>query len=148
MPKKPRRSCLSCGKEPARAQYIYCSNTCQAEYQYREYIQKWQGGEVDGLNTIGIVTGQIKKFLRRKFGNKCCLCGWSRVNSATGLVPLVADHIDGNWRNNSENNLRLVCPNCDALLPTFAALNKGRGRPNRAVSKRSQEAQYLKKLAK
>ncbi|MEK7147864.1 MAG: HNH endonuclease, partial [Patescibacteria group bacterium] len=78
--------------------------------------------------------------LREKFGDKCCLCGWSKVNQKTGKVPLVADHIDGNWRNNSESNLRLICPNCDALLPTFSALNKGRGRNNRIYDNRAKEA--------
>jgi hypothetical protein len=62
------------------------------------------------------------------------------MNPKTGIVPLVADHIDGNWRNNHEGNLRLVCPNCDALSPTFAALNRGNGRKNRMPSKRAQDA--------
>lgn len=52
-------------------------------------------------------------------------------------MPLVADHIDGNWKNNTEDNLRLICPNCDSLSPTYAALNRGNGRRNRAISKRT-----------
>ena len=88
-------------------------------------------------------TSYIEKYLKRKFRNKCCLCSWSKINIKTGKVPLVADHIDGNWRNNIEINLRLICPNCDALNPTFAALNKGSGRKNRASSKRAQEGRLL-----
>lgn len=143
MPKIPRISCLACGKETTRARKKYCDNTCQHEYEYQVYIQKWQNGKVSGLNCLGLVSNPIKRFLRRKFQDKCCLCGWSRVNVSTGKVPLVADHIDGNWRNNSEKNLRLVCPNCDALNPTFAALNKGNGRENRVPSKRAQEGRRL-----
>ena len=58
-------------------------------------------------------------------------------------IPLLADHIDGNWRNNVENNLRLLCPNCDSLSPTYAALNRGNGRKNRAISKRAQAGSFI-----
>ena len=143
MPKKPRENCPICAKETARAGYKYCSNKCQQEYQYRSYIKRWKDGKAKGLNSIGLVSPYIKRYLRRKFGDKCCLCGWLEVNIKTGKVPLVADHINGNWRNNTENNLRLICPNCDALNPTFAALNKGNGRKNRAPSKRAQEGRLL-----
>ncbi len=142
-PKKPRPKCRSCGKEPARSYYIYCSNVCQAEYQYQILIKKWKAGEITGLQSIGIVSRPIKRFLREKFGNKCCKCGWAEVNPVTKIIPLVADHIDGNWRNNIENNLRLLCPNCDSLTPTYSALNKGNGRRNRAKSKRMKEARAL-----
>lgn len=142
-PKKPRNACLMCKKETARPGYKYCTNICQMDFQYVTYIQKWKKGEETGLRTTGIVNNPIKRFLRIKYNNKCCLCGWAEVNPTTGVVPLVADHIDGNWRNNTENNLRLVCPNCDSLSPTFSALNKGNGRPNRAPSKRSAEAKTL-----
>lgn len=36
--------------------------------------------------------------------------------------------IDGNSDNGKVVNLRLICRNCDGLLPTFAARNKGNGR--------------------
>ncbi|MBI4118196.1 MAG: HNH endonuclease [Parcubacteria group bacterium] len=136
-PKKPREDCLNCGEETARAGYKYCSNKCQHAYQYEKYIKKWKAGEVGGLINIGVVSTHVKKYLRKKFGNKCCLCGWAKVNPKSRLVPLVADHIDGNWRNNKETNLRLLCPNCDSLTPTYAALNIGRGRNGRALSKRA-----------
>lgn len=132
--------CLKCGKEPARASYKYCSNFCQLAYQHDRYIGDWKAGKQSGLSRLGTVSTHVKRYLREKHGNQCVLCGWSQVNSVTGQVPLVADHIDGNWRNNTEHNLRLVCPNCDALSPTYAALNKGKGRSGRVKSKRSIEA--------
>lgn len=132
-----------CNKETARSGYKYCSNICQMEYQYQIYIKNWKDGNVNGLQGLGIVSRHIKKYLRRKFGNKCCLCGWAESNTKLGEVPLVADHIDGNWRNNVEDNLRLICPNCDSLTSTYAGLNKGKGRANRVLSKRAIEARLL-----
>lgn len=143
MPKKPRSRCLNCGKETARAGYKYCSNACQFEYQYQSYIRKWRAGEVNGLQSLGLVSAYIKRYLRKKYGNKCCLCGWAKINPRTGQVPLVADHIDGNWRNNIESNLRLLCPNCDSLTSTYAGLNRGNGRKNRVLSKRAKEGRMM-----
>ena len=143
MIKKPREKCLSCKKETSRPRYKYCSNVCQLEYQYQSYVREWRNGKVNGLQGLGIVSRHIKRYLRRKFGDKCCVCGWSKVNLRTGQVPLVADHVDGNWRNNAESNLRLICPNCDALTSTYAGLNRGNGRGNRVLSKRAREGRLL-----
>lgn len=134
---KPKSFCVTCGNETARRGYTYCSNSCQQEYQYRDFIKRWKEGKVIGLRNIGVVSKAIKRYLREKYNNKCVLCGWSEINQKTGLVPLVADHIDGDWTNNTENNLRLICSNCDSLSPTYAALNKGRGRKGRRENKRA-----------
>jgi hypothetical protein len=127
-PKKLRSKCLVCDKETSRAGYKYCSNTCQFEYQHKLYINGWRAGNIEGLQRLGVVSTHIKRYLREKYNNKCCLCGWAEVNVKTGTVPLVADHIDGNWKNNIEENLRLICPNCDSLSPTYGGANKGNGR--------------------
>ncbi len=145
MPKKPRKNCLNCGKETARSGYKYCSNACQIEYQYHSYIKKWKDGDVDGLQNPGIVSNHVKRYLREKFGNRCCLCDWAEVNPKTKQTPLVADHVDGDWRNNTEDNLRLLCPNCDSLSPTYAGLNRGNGRNGRILSRRAKESRILRK---
>lgn len=146
--KKVKSKCLVCEKETARVSYTYCSNKCQLEYQYLTYIKKWKAEKTSGLLAIGVVSAHVKKYLRRKFGNKCYLCGWCQLNQKSGRVPLVADHIDGNWRNNIERNLRLICPNCDSLSSTYAALNKGNGRRNRRISNRNKEAHLIARNTK
>ncbi len=143
MPRVPREKCLYCDKVTLRARYKYCSNACQFKYQHIIYIQNWKAGKEKGLQRLGVVSVYVKRYLREKYGNKCCLCGWAKINQKTGLVPLVADHIDGNWQNNVESNLRLVCPNCDSLSPTYAALNKGNGRKGRPESKRAREGRLF-----
>jgi len=38
-------------------------------------------------------------------------------------IPLELDHIDGNNKNNNLSNLRVLCPNCHALTPTYRGKN-------------------------
>lgn len=136
MPRKPRLNCQNCQQETPLPGYKYCTNKCQMTYQYKRYIKQWLIGDVTGLQGHGVVSGHVKRYLREKFDNRCCVCGWAEVNIVTGLVPLVADHIDGNWQNNTADNLRLICPNCDSISATYAGLNRGRGRKQRVASAR------------
>lgn len=123
-------NCLVCGKKPKRLSYKYCSNKCQTIYQYKEYIKKWKLGFTDGNR--GIVTKNIsrhiKRYLIETYSEKCSLCGWNKKHSITNRVPLEVDHINGNAEDNSEQNLRLICPNCHSLSLNFRNLNKGKGR--------------------
>lgn len=124
--------CLKCEKLTARKTYKYCSNQCQADYQYNKYIEEWLDGKIDGGTSSGIVSSHVKRYLREINKDKCEICSWSKVNPFTGIVPLEADHIDGNHKNNKIDNLRLICPNCHSLTSTYRALNKGNGRSWRA----------------
>lgn len=72
-----------------------------------------------------------KLYLIKKFGEKCMDCGWSEKNRVTGKCPIELEHIDGDSENNNLDNLKLLCPNCHSLTPTYKALNKGRGRYKR-----------------
>jgi hypothetical protein len=71
----------------------------------------------------------VRKYLIHKHGHKCMMCGLSEWIG--NEIPLVCDHIDGNPANNELNNFRVICNNCDSILPTFKGKNKGRGRTNR-----------------
>ena len=58
------------------------------------------------------------------FHCKCEKCGWGEKNPITNTTPLQIHHIDGNCKNNKEENLQLLCPNCHSLTETFGRLNK------------------------
>jgi len=113
-----------------RHQIKFCSNKCQVNYQHKRWVEDWKNLKVSG--SVGItaknVSKHLKKFLGEKFENKCSLCGWQEKHPVTGIIPLEIDHIDGNAENNSEINLRLLCPNCHALTPFYKNLNRGKGR--------------------
>lgn len=120
------RSCKTCKNKLAkRFQKTYCSNKCQQDFQYKLYIENWKNKKV--VNTKNI-SKYIKRYFLKKYGEKCSICGWKKRNLTTNKIPLEIDHKDGNHQNNSEKNLRLLCPNCHSLTPNFKNLNKGSGR--------------------
>ena len=134
MPKKCRSNCLNCGRETKRAGYKYCDNNCQNDHRYTLYVASWLSGQESGVKKYGNVSNHVRRFLIHHFGEKCSLCGWCQVNPHTGKIPVEVDHIDGNWKNNSPDNLRLLCPNCHSLTPTYKARNRGNGRDWRRLS--------------
>ena len=121
--KKPDHSyCLNCSKEITRGRR-FCDNTCYAEYERKQYIERWKQGKETGIiGEDGIATA-IRKYIFEKHHNSCELCGWNEINPYTGLVPLQIHHIDGNCKNNTEENLQLLCPNCHALTENFGSRN-------------------------
>jgi predicted RNA-binding Zn-ribbon protein involved in translation (DUF1610 family) len=128
--KKKENYCLNCGVSiPSRNKY--CSIKCQADFQYKEYIQKWKDGIENGVRGEYLISRHIRKYLMDKFNNKCSKCGWGETNPYTGNVPLEVHHKDGDYTNNSEDNLDLLCPNCHSLTETYKAANMGNGRKDR-----------------
>jgi hypothetical protein len=127
-------NCKNCGdgfKTSKSANKIYCSNSCQQEFQGKEIIAAWFSGEI-GMYHAGLqIRKPIRTYLIKEANNECSKCGWHEVNETTGTSPLEIDHIDGNWLNEAKENLRVLCPNCHSLTPTHKALNKGNGRSYR-----------------
>jgi hypothetical protein len=115
--------CLTCHAEAA---ILYCSNRCQQEYRWLKTKE-----EIDrtGQFPVTINGKAAKRYLLEKFGNVCSICSIAVWRGTP--VPLVLDHVDGNADNWLVINLRHVCPNCDAQLPTFKSRNRGNGRKAR-----------------
>lgn len=124
--------CINCGKEVNSKRQKYCSFECEHEYHYNEYIKKWKDGEEDGLRGEYGLSKFIRKYLLLKNNYKCELCNWGEINTHTNSIPLEIYHIDGNYQNNKEDNLQVLCPNCHSLTSTHKSHNqKGNGRKGR-----------------
>lgn len=124
--------CKYCGKDLyGTFNKKFCSNQYQQDYQYNEYIKQWKLGKKDGIKGVYQISSYVKRYLFEKYDNKCCLCGWNKINVFSKTIPLEIHHIDGDYHNNSEDNLQLLCPNCHSLTPNYKSLNTGNGRKER-----------------
>lgn len=73
----------------------------------------------------------IRRILLSNNGHVCSICNGTEWSNQ--LIPLQVDHIDGDASNNFPSNMRLVCYNCAAQLPTFTGRNRGKGRKSRGL---------------
>lgn len=127
------RCCLFCGNNlryKRSLNTMFCNRKCHIDHKYKVAIDKWKQCP-ESANTFNGVSATIRRYIFSKFDNKCSRCGWCEVNEVTGNSPLELEHIDGDYTNNSEENLTILCPNCHSLTKTYKALNVGNGRSYR-----------------
>jgi hypothetical protein len=58
--------------------------------------------------------------------NPVCVFNTAPLEWNGERLPLTLDHVSGDHCDNSPDNLRLLCPNCDSQLPTRGGRNRGR----------------------
>jgi len=103
----------------------YCSNACQGEYRTAVLTEEWLAGKRPGYYGRNMqVAGFVKRFLVDMRGMECEQCGFDKIHPIDNSCLLQVDHIDGDARNCAYENLRLLCPNCHAMTPTFGNRNK------------------------
>lgn len=113
--------CEHCGNERSRYSKRCCSNKCDAVLKR---IEKF--ANIEMTNGVGHECRSLKKYLIEKRGHHCCICNYSIWNNKP--ILLIMDHINGRASDNRLENLRLVCGNCDAQLPTYKSKNKNSDR--------------------
>ena len=126
---KKEKACIHCGSVIRDYKFWqtrkYCNSQCQADHRWEQTKRQFVES--------GILPCKItaKRYLAEIYGDKCSICG---IDKWLGQpVLLIFDHIDGNAENCSVDNLRLICSNCDAQLPTYKGRNKGNGRHKRKM---------------
>lgn len=65
-----------------------------------------------------------KRLVEGGVKNECSMCGNSEWMGHKLVLEL--DHIDGNPRNNTTENFRLLCPNCHSTTDTWRGRNVGK----------------------
>jgi hypothetical protein len=61
--------------------------------------------------------GNHKELLIKERGRECESC--HNTEWLNNPIPLELEHVDGDGRNNTKENLKLLCCNCHALTPTW-----------------------------
>lgn len=125
-PTKRPRECAHCGARKEDVRNKYC-DTCIKNNIHVEVRKATSlaGTKVDRLR---------KRILIEERGHTCEVCGNSGWMGQP--IPLELDHIDGDSDNNASENLRLICPNCHALTPTYKGANMG-GKSKRQINRRA-----------
>jgi hypothetical protein len=128
--------CIRCSNQVKDRHMKYCSRLCWQTHRSENRINAWLLGNETGCDASGELSRPIRTYLIDEANNKCTICNWGIPNPLTGKVILTVDHVDGNWKNNSRDNLIVLCYNCHTLTPTFGSLNRGKGVGPRSIGSR------------
>jgi hypothetical protein len=123
------KPCLHCKKlfHPHRGNRgRFCSHECSVKHHSQLVYSKIE----DGTYQVNSYNQKVmRKYLIKTRGHMCEKCHNSEWLSEP--IKLTVDHIDGNWKNNHLENVRLLCWNCHSMTPTFCGGNRNGTRTKR-----------------
>ena len=113
------------------SRYIHRNNINIDHFEYNKPTVKKVTYKYDNINDILIKnspyrkTSNLKKRLYKEGLKKreCELCGQNEEWKGKKM-SLILDHINGDPMDNRLENLQIVCPNCNATLPTHCRGNR------------------------
>ena len=120
----------SCGNRKTIKKYISKYNINTSHFFVDYSIRKIRKNNIKLIlveNSTYIWTTDLKTRLYKEGLKKpiCELCGQDE-NWQGKKMSLILDHINGINNDNRIKNLRIVCPNCNATLPTHGGKNIGK----------------------
>ena len=116
-------SCQFCGNSIKNEGTIYCSTKCHNDEKRKKLFLDFENG---------LASSRVaRNIMIERYGRKCMQCEWGEINPISNKCPIELEHSDGNSKNNIPSNLKLLCPNCHSLTPTYKGLNRGNGRHSR-----------------
>jgi predicted RNA-binding Zn-ribbon protein involved in translation (DUF1610 family) len=81
------------------------------------YQNKWKETPFEKLSKFN-----RKKVLLEEFSHKCMECGQGEIWRGVKL-SLHFHHVDGDEKNTSKNNSKILCPNCHAITKNYGFKN-------------------------
>lgn len=125
-----RRTCKVCGNKINYSNKSNLCASCLRKEKDEEKIKEWKETGNTGCGVTSTLRNCIRDYIFNKQNKQCSICHMDAKWNGKEL-HFILDHIDGDASNNFEDNLRLICPNCDSQLDTYKSRNKNSARIHR-----------------
>jgi len=109
-----KKSCKMCDNEftyfPSQKAGLFCSRECSQDYRIKTIMESGTANK-----------GNARTYLKRFHKYECSECGISDWQGKP--ITLQIEHIDGNNKNNTIDNIKWLCPNCHTQTETWGSRN-------------------------
>ena len=123
--------CKQCGKVIS-AKSMFCNDKCKilhkkhnAMFTFKDKLAKNTPISKESVRYYLLISREYKC-------NRCKLSEWLKLP-----IPLEVHHKDGNYKNNNDDNLELLCPTCHSITDNYRGKNRGNGRGEYKYRKKS-----------